>query len=166
MKREKKKAARNRRPDDWLSLEQFGKALKVLAETGNWRDMKQCEQWRGIKLVDVADGIIEIARGKDAGEVFGQQTGKPGRQSERLINFTRSWVYWKARAENPADIAAATQAAQKHFSYLPAPAPATVKRNANRDWKSILERLQFEARFNGGADPVPLVEFLRKRTAR
>jgi len=149
------RSKRRLRPDNAQLLDTFGRALAHFAKTGDRAKLDAC----GLSTAVVAEAIIAIARGEDAREVF-RQTGQRGRQSEAAINRTRAYVYWLARARNPADVASAVSAAQAHFEYLRPPARDAVARVARRHRDYCLALLARDP----GIDLAPLRAQLAKRS--
>lgn len=117
-----------------------------------------------ISVRNMAECIIEIARGADAREVFRQDGKARGNAAMWHQNYARAWVYWLARVEEPANIARAVEIAQKHFSYLPAPNRATIIRNARTHRDNILLTFdKFEIKGRGRVDTGPLRRHLAAR---
>lgn len=148
------KKSRRVLPDgNYVGLEHFGHALLHFAETGDRSKLDTSVY----SMSTIAKAIIAIARGEDAREVFGQ-TGKRGRQSQRLYQQTRAFVYWQARAKNPPDVAGAVRAAQTHFSYLPEPSRASIERTARKYREHCLEVLTVKGwrrRADGSVETIP-----------
>lgn len=120
------------KPKNWEALFLFGKALKRFSQTRDWSEVSPSE------LAELAEIIKAIAMGADAREKFGQK-GAPGNQPQDAEKFTRALVYWKARAEEPANVRRAVEIAQRHFSSTSAPNRQTIERNARRYRESILK---------------------------
>lgn len=147
------------KPVDHDLLDAIGKAVIHFAETGDASQLKRVNvDWRRF-----GQGLIEIARGRDAREVLGQAGGDRSMEDE---NLTRSFVYWKARAEEPANIKRAVELAQKHLSYLDPPSAASIRRYA-REHSYILKLFENGIPYNGEiVDTTALRAYMAKRSKR
>jgi hypothetical protein len=160
--------SRRRQPENWIALEAFGRDLLEFAETRDISKLrKHMHKFSVISVRNMAECIIEIARGADAREVFRQGGLRPGNADLWHQNYTRAFVYWLARAEQPENIDRAVGIAQKHFSYLPAPNRATITRYARKHRDDIL--LAFDSikiKDRGKVDTGPLRRHLAAKGKR
>ncbi|HKQ14438.1 MAG TPA: hypothetical protein VJT80_13470 [Steroidobacteraceae bacterium] len=109
------KNARKRvvRPENWAALEYFGEALKHWASTGDTSKLL-----RSVMSVDnIADCLIQIARGEDAREVF-RQAGHTGRGRLGWYHSSLALTYWHHRVSTPHSHAKAIEATIEYATRL------------------------------------------------
>lgn len=111
------------KPKRWPALLDFARRLESAKDTpqGACVSGVTAEELRSF-----GDDLYAIAMGKDAREVF-EQAGKRGNQSEGVLQWNRSLVYWHARATGKS-IDEAVAVAQRRYRHKMAPSRAAIIR--------------------------------------
>lgn len=149
---------RRARPRRWIDLLAFARSLQKAVDSPSGAVVPGVT---APELHRLAMDLYDIALGRDAAEVFEQNHGKRGNQSDYVLNWNRSLAYWHARATGKS-LDEAVLIAQRRYERIDPPSRDAMIRIARRNRNLAFEVLEQANRM----DLAPLKAELASRSRR